>query len=115
MLNVEAAWDEVLLRLSVAAACGGVLGWDRESRSKPAGLRTNILVSLGAALFAIVGIELSTDVRADGGAAGTKVTALDGLGEFRLEGVPSGTYVLRLLLGEDEIVLPSIDVGERRA
>ncbi|MBK7470935.1 MAG: hypothetical protein IPI73_10265 [Betaproteobacteria bacterium] len=60
-------------------------------------------------------VELASAARADGGAAGTKVTALDGLGEFRLEGVPSGTYVLRLLLGEDEIVLPSIDVGERRA
>ncbi len=78
MLNVEAAWDEVLLRLSVAAACGGVLGWDRESRSKPAGLRTNILVSMGAALFAIVGIELSTDVRADGGAA-DPVKVIDGI------------------------------------
>jgi putative Mg2+ transporter-C (MgtC) family protein len=79
MLDVNAAWDEVLLRLSVAAACGAVLGWDREARAKPAGLRTNILVSMGAALFAIVGIELSTDVRADGGSASDPVKVIDGI------------------------------------
>ena len=36
------------------------------------------------------------------------------MGEFRLEGIRRGTYVLTLRLGEDEIVLPPIDVGEHR-
>ena len=39
---------------------------------------------------------------------------LDSLGEFRLDGVHGGTYVLTLRLCGDEIVLPPIDVGERR-
>ena len=43
-----------------------------------------------------------------------RVATLDGLGEFRLDGVIRGSYLLTLRLGSDEIVLPPIDVGERR-
>jgi hypothetical protein len=42
------------------------------------------------------------------------VAELDPLGEFRLDGIRSGTYVLILRLSGDEIVLPPIEVGERR-
>jgi len=41
----------VLSRLLVAAALGALLGHERESRGKSAGMRTHMLVSLGAALF----------------------------------------------------------------
>ena len=44
-----------------------------------------------------------------------RVATLDALGEFRLDGVIRGTYLLTLRLGSDEIVLPPIDVGERRS
>lgn len=40
-------------------------------------------------------------------------TALDTLGEFRLDGVRGGTYRLTLRVGGDEIVLPPIEVGPR--
>ncbi len=43
----------VTLRLTLAAVLGGVLGYERESQGKAAGLRTHMLVSLGAALFVI--------------------------------------------------------------
>jgi hypothetical protein len=33
-----------------------LIGFDRESRNKPAGLRTNVLVGMGSALFTLVGI-----------------------------------------------------------
>lgn len=42
------------LRLSVAAILGGMLGYDRERAGKSAGLRTHMLVSLGAALFVLI-------------------------------------------------------------
>lgn len=48
-----------LLRLLAALLLGGVIGFERERRSKPAGLRTHMLVSLAACLFIIVGLELS--------------------------------------------------------
>jgi putative Mg2+ transporter-C (MgtC) family protein len=42
------------VRLLTAAVLGGVLGFDRERRGKAAGLRTHMLVALGAALFVLV-------------------------------------------------------------
>src|ERR1051326_7174733 len=44
----------VVLRLLVALVLGGVLGWQRESEGKPAGLRTHMLVCMGAALFMVI-------------------------------------------------------------
>jgi putative Mg2+ transporter-C (MgtC) family protein len=43
----------VVVRLVTAGILGGVLGAERESMGKPAGLRTHILVALGSALFVI--------------------------------------------------------------
>lgn len=40
-----------IVRLSIAALLGGLLGWERESRGKSAGLRTHMLVAMGAATF----------------------------------------------------------------
>ena len=47
--------DELLLRLSLAAVLGGMIGFERELREREAGLRTHLLVALGSALFTIVG------------------------------------------------------------
>jgi putative Mg2+ transporter-C (MgtC) family protein len=44
-------WWEISLRLLFAAVLGGMIGWERESRHKPAGLRTLMLVSVAAAMF----------------------------------------------------------------
>lgn len=46
-------WD-VLLRLVVACALGTSIGFERELREREAGIRTHLLVSLGAALFTLV-------------------------------------------------------------
>jgi putative Mg2+ transporter-C (MgtC) family protein len=50
---------EVILRLGGATLVGAVIGFDRELREKPAGLRTHALVSLGAALMTVIGLELT--------------------------------------------------------
>jgi len=47
-------WDGNLARLSLAAALGGAIGFERELRDREAGLRTHLLVCLGSALFTIV-------------------------------------------------------------
>ena len=44
----------VILRLAIAAALGGLLGWERERSGKAAGARTHMLVSTGAALLVLV-------------------------------------------------------------
>jgi putative Mg2+ transporter-C (MgtC) family protein len=51
---------ELIQRLLLAAAIGGLLGAEREIRRKSAGFRTNILIALGAAIFTITGITLAT-------------------------------------------------------
>jgi len=49
---------EALLRLFAAVLAGAAVGFDRELRNKPAGLRTHILISLAAALFTLITFEL---------------------------------------------------------
>lgn len=43
-----------LVRLALAAIFGGVIGLERELKHKPAGLRTNMFICLGAALFTVL-------------------------------------------------------------
>jgi putative Mg2+ transporter-C (MgtC) family protein len=64
---MDAVWSELgigdissatiiplVLRLSAAAFLAGLIGWERERGGHNAGLRTHIIVGLGAALFTIV-------------------------------------------------------------
>lgn len=47
------AWD-YLIRIAVACLCGGLVGLERTKRLKEAGIRTHIIVALGAALIMVV-------------------------------------------------------------
>ncbi|MBL38947.1 MAG: magnesium transporter MgtC [Xanthomonadales bacterium] len=49
---------DMVLRLVAAAAMGSLIGLERELHKRPAGLRTHMLVSLGAAAFLLVGYEI---------------------------------------------------------
>lgn len=49
-----AEFTRVLLRLLLAALLGGLLGLEREQKGKAAGVRTHMLVSMGAALFVLL-------------------------------------------------------------
>lgn len=49
----------IAARLALAAFLGAVIGFEREWRQRPAGLRTHILICLSAALIAILTIEIS--------------------------------------------------------
>lgn len=49
-------WLEMVLRLLLAAALGAGIGYQRERAGKVAGLRTHILIALGAALFTVVSV-----------------------------------------------------------
>jgi putative Mg2+ transporter-C (MgtC) family protein len=77
---MEILWDEltfglpdfkhllqVLIRLIAASLLGAIVGYQRESAGKPAGLRTHMLVSLGTAVFVLacsaVGMSLEGQSR----------------------------------------------------
>lgn len=47
----------IILRLLAAILVGGLVGWERETADKPAGLRTHILVSFGSAMFILTSIQ----------------------------------------------------------
>lgn len=49
---------EFLLRLVLAAVASGLVGFERESMHKPAGVRTHMLVGLGAALFVLATLSV---------------------------------------------------------
>ncbi|MCK4368461.1 MAG: MgtC/SapB family protein [Dehalococcoidales bacterium] len=47
---------EMVLRLLLAAALGAIIGYQRERAAKPAGLRTHILICIGATLFTVASL-----------------------------------------------------------
>ena len=52
---------DVVFRLGLAAVLGGAIGLERELREREAGLRTHLLVAVGAALFTLVSAYAWTD------------------------------------------------------
>jgi len=54
-----------ILRLVVAAVLGGIIGLEREMRHKPAGLRTNIFICFGAAMFTVLSDQLASGFGGD--------------------------------------------------
>ena len=50
----DVSWLDVALRIGAAAMLGGAIGLERELRDREAGLRTHVLVAIGAALFTLV-------------------------------------------------------------
>lgn len=46
---------EICLRVALAMVIGGVIGWERETSNRPAGLRTHMLVAIGAAVVMMMG------------------------------------------------------------
>jgi putative Mg2+ transporter-C (MgtC) family protein len=74
-MTVDMVW-----RLLLAAGLGSALGLEREYRQKPAGLRTNILIAVGSALFTILSLEVTRNVGDPSRVAGQIVTGIGFLG-----------------------------------
>ena len=49
---------ETIVRLLIAIGLGAAVGFERQLKKRPAGLRTHMLVCLGAAIFTTVGLSL---------------------------------------------------------
>lgn len=61
----------IIVKLLLAAVLGGLVGLERELRGKPAGLRTNMFICVGSALFTI----LSGELAARGGGDYTRIAS----------------------------------------
>jgi putative Mg2+ transporter-C (MgtC) family protein len=80
-------WQAIGARLILALVLGGFIGWNRQKHHRAAGLRTHMLVSLGAAVFVMLPLQMQ-------GTAG-----LDALGRT-VQGVATGVG----FLGAGEII-----------
>ena len=83
---------ELLGRIVLGFALGGVLGWGRERAGRPAGLRTHMLVTAGAAAYTIVSVYGFLDqgtVRDPGRVAAQIVTGIGFLGAGTIWRTPS--------------------------
>lgn len=67
---------EVVLKLVLAIALGGLIGLEREASQKPAGFRTNILVCVGSAMMMTLAVLL---VQSKGGSSDTLVRMAAGV------------------------------------
>lgn len=76
MLKMDSALlgdPTVWFRLTVSILCGVIIGVEREMHNKPAGLRTTMLICIGAAIYAMIGVEITE--RSGGQADPTRVAA----------------------------------------
>jgi putative Mg2+ transporter-C (MgtC) family protein len=71
-MDISLTDTEVARRLILAAVLGAVLGLEREVKQKSAGLRTNILIAVGAAVFTLMSLEMA---RATGAADPSRIAA----------------------------------------
>ncbi|MPZ53542.1 MAG: MgtC/SapB family protein [Acidimicrobiia bacterium] len=110
-------WD-VFARVALAALLGGVIGFDRELKGHSAGLRTNILVSAAAAVFADVSIHGFAEVRGydPSRVASNIVSGIGFLGAgaiFAMGGRPRGLTTAAALWASAAVGL-SVGVGRWR-
>ena len=73
---------EAALRLVLALLFGGLIGWERERHSQPAGLRTHMLICMGAALVMVLSAGLTTQFPTEQGADPGRIAAqvISGIG-----------------------------------
>ena len=70
----------IVLRLLLAAGLGAALGLEREIHQKPAGLRTNMLIAVGSAVFSLISIELGAPAGAPDRIAANIITGVGFIG-----------------------------------
>jgi putative Mg2+ transporter-C (MgtC) family protein len=58
-MSMEDLLSKTMVRLALAAVLGGIIGLERELKRKPAGLRTNMFICFGSAMFTILSTELA--------------------------------------------------------
>lgn len=70
-MDIAVLWQqgEFFLRIIIAAICGAMIGYERKSRNKEAGIRTHLIVAAGAALIMIVSKYGFADILTEKGIA----------------------------------------------
>jgi putative Mg2+ transporter-C (MgtC) family protein len=69
----ESVSGNLLIRLAAACLLGGVIGFERDIHGRAAGLRTNMLVSMGSALFMLLSVAMAQIYSPGSGSTGLRV------------------------------------------
>ena len=77
---VERLQLELLVQLLLAVVLGGAVGLERELKGKPAGLRTNILICMGATLFTVLPHRMAASAGDPGRVAAQVITGVGFIG-----------------------------------
>ena len=97
------------ISMGVAIACGAIVGFERQMRGKPAGVRTSILICLGTAVFLGAGVMFSREGTVVGVTTAAVVWVLAAIGAAIGFGLYSGAFALALVT---VVVLVGIDLLE---
>ena len=63
---------DICVKMVIAVVLSGIIGWEREQKDQPAGLRTHIILCVGATMMTIVSIRIVEDL---GGVEPTRIMA----------------------------------------
>jgi len=103
MDNLNPAQAGFWLQIGVTLLCAGVIGFERQIRGKPAGIRTSILICLGTEIFVSLGAAFSQPAADPGRVIGQVVTGIGFLGagvimskEGLVKGVTSAAVIWML-------------------
>lgn len=76
----EVNWISITVRLILAILCGGLIGYDRGKKRRPAGFRTHILVCIGSALVMITNQYILEDLNYGGDPTRLGAQVISGIG-----------------------------------
>lgn len=65
MVDIILTVPEIIIRLCLAILIGGVIGFERQYKNRPAGMRTHILVCMGATIIALIQVEIAASALQD--------------------------------------------------
>lgn len=80
MENINPFIPSFWIQIAVTLVCGGVIGFERQIRGKPAGIRTSILICLGTQIFVSLGGALNVATGDPSRVIGQVVTGIGFLG-----------------------------------
>ena len=80
----------VIVRVALAALCGGLVGSERGRHGRAAGMRTHILVCLGAAMASLLGVFVTKELEISSDASRIAAQVISGIGFLGV-----GTIIVR--------------------
>jgi putative Mg2+ transporter-C (MgtC) family protein len=101
---------EMAFRLVAACGLAYIIGWDREAHRHPAGLRTHLLVALGACGFTLAGITLAGATFDPARVAAQVVTGVGFLGAGVIWKSPEERFVHGLTTAASLWIVASVGV-----